>query len=161
MFQEERMDIMVRKATGADVAGIATILRELGWFETIIAETEDETQARVAAIVQAARADQYLSVYVAEGDDERVMGYASVHWLAYGYLAGPEGFISELYILEADRGHGVGTLLLESIQLEARVRGCHRLRLINIARRESYHREFYKRLGWEERPGDFSFEFIL
>jgi len=155
------MDIMVRNAASADVPGISTILRELGWFDTITGENEAATLARIGAIVKAAQNEECQSVYVAEGDDERVMGYASVHWLSYGYLPGPEGFISELYILEADRGHGVGTLLLESIKVEARERGCFRLRLVNIAKRESYHREFYKRLGWEERPGDFSFEYIL
>lgn len=155
------MDIMVRKAKKSDVGGIATILRELQWFDHIDAESFDATFARIAKDLAHCQATDSQTVYVAEGDDGRVMGYASVHWLPYFYLQGLEGFISELFILESDRGHGIGTLLLESIKQEARARGCCRLKLINMNKRESYHREFYKKLGWEERPGDFSFEYLL
>jgi GNAT superfamily N-acetyltransferase len=155
------MDIMVRKANLGDVDGITTILRELQWFETIDSEIFNASRTRVVERLKLCLADESHSVYVAEGDDSRVMGYASVHWLPYFYLQGLEGFISELFIMESDRGHGIGTLLLESIKLEARERGCYRLKLINMHKRESYHREFYKKLGWEERDGDFSFELLI
>lgn len=155
------MDIMVRRAKMSDVDGITTILRELQWFDTLNTESFDSSLARVVERLELCLADESHSVYVAEGDDSRVMGYASVHWLPYFYLPGLEGFISELFIMESDRGHGIGTLLLESIKIEAAERGCFRLKLINMHKRESYHREFYKKLGWEERDGDFSFELIL
>jgi len=155
------MDIMVRKAKKSDADGITTILRELQWFEVIDNETFNETRSRVLESINNGHISNSSTVYVAEGEDGRVMGYAHIHWLRYFYLDGLEGFITELFILEADRGHGVGTLLLESIKVEAVEKGCCRLRLINMAKKESYHREFYKRLGWEERPGDFSFEYIL
>ena len=155
------MDIMVRRAKLGDADGITTILRELKWFETINSETFKASKTRVTNRLKLCMADESHSVYVAEGDDSRVMGYASVHWLPYLYLPGLEGFISELFIMESDRGHGIGTLLLESIKLEATEKGCFRLKLINMHKRESYHREFYKKLGWEERDGDFSFELLL
>jgi len=160
-FSECSMDIMVREARTSDVVGITTILRELQWFEAIDSETFDDSQKRVMERLQLCQVDDSHLVYVAEGDDSRVMGYASVHWLPYFYLPGLEGYISELFIIESDRGHGVGTLILESIKLEAKERGCSRLRLINMRKKESYHREFYKKLGWEERTGDFSFELLL
>jgi GNAT superfamily N-acetyltransferase len=155
------VDIMVREAKMSDVEGITTILRELQWFETIDSESFEESKNRVNERLLLCQADDSHSVFVAEGDDSRVMGYASVHWLPYFYLPGLEGYISELFIMESDRGHGVGTLILESIKLEANERGCSRLRLINMRKKESYHREFYKKLGWEERTGDFSFELLL
>ena len=155
------MDIMVRQANIHDVEDITTILKELQWFKTVDSESFEESKTRVIERLGLCRSDQSHSVYVAEADDGHVMGYASVHWLPYFYLPGLEGFISELFILESDRGHGVGTLLLESIKVEARERGCFRLKLINMHKQESYHREFYKKLGWEERDGDFSFELIL
>jgi GNAT superfamily N-acetyltransferase len=43
--------------------------------------------------------------------------------------------------------------LLEVIEAEAKERGCSRLMLLNLRQRESYRREFYKKHGWEERPG--------
>lgn len=155
------MDIMVREAKMSDVVGITTILRELQWFDTIDSESFEESTNRVKERLLLCQEDNSHTVYVAEGDDSRVMGYASVHWLPYFYLPGLEGYISELFIFESDRGHGVGTLILESIKLEAKERGCSRLRLINMRKKESYHREFYKKLGWEERTGDFSFELLL
>lgn len=155
------MDIMVRRATLADVNGISTILRELQWFPTVDSEDYKATKTRVIERLKMCMADDSHSVYVAEGDDSRVMGYANVHWLPYFYLPGVEGFISELFILESDRGHGIGTLLLDSIKIEAKERDCFRLKLINMHKRESYHREFYKKLGWEERDGDFTFELLI
>jgi GNAT superfamily N-acetyltransferase len=65
---------------------------------------------------------------------------------------GPEGYISELFILESGRGKGVGHALLESVKTLAKERGCARLHLINGSNRESYQRRFYEKLGWKERP---------
>jgi GNAT superfamily N-acetyltransferase len=155
------MDIMVRRANMGDVNGITRILRELLWFEEIDSESALETETRVLERLMLCQADLSHTVYIAEGDDGQVMGYANVHWLPYFYLKGLEGFISELFILEEHRGKGIGTLLLESIKQEAMDRGCSRLKLINMHKKESYHREFYKKLGWEERDGDFSFEYPL
>lgn len=145
------MDIMVRQALISDAGGIAAILRELGWFDYIDREAEQDTEARTVERLQLTRKGTSHSVYVAEGDDGRVMGYAAVHWLPYLLLQGLEGFISELFIREADRRHGVGSLLLETIKEDALQKGCSRLMLINLHKRESYHRQFYIKQGWEER----------
>ena len=66
-------------------------------------------------------------------------------------MRGPEGFVSELFVRDSARGHGVGKQLLEAIETEARARGCVRLSLINLRSRESYQRQFYIKAGWEER----------
>jgi len=97
--------------------------------------------------------DDSHTVYVAEDSAGAVVGYAAVHWLPYMLLAGPEGYVSELFIQESARGKGAGTKLLEVIEAEAKERGCSRLMLLNLRQRESYQREFYKKHGWEERPG--------
>ncbi len=39
----------------------------------------------------------------------------------------------------------------EAIQAEAQKRGCSRLMLFNLRKRESYQRHFYPKHGWEER----------
>jgi GNAT superfamily N-acetyltransferase len=79
------------------------------------------------------------------------VGYIAVHWLAYLFLPGLEGFISELFVREAARGAGVGRRLLEAVTQDAKKRGCYRLSLLNGRHRESYLRKFYEKLGWEER----------
>jgi GNAT superfamily N-acetyltransferase len=151
------MDIMVRRATANDAAGISAVLRELDWFDIFNEEEESVTNQRVVECLQLCSADDSHTVYVAEGEDERIMGYSSVHWLPYFLFPGREGYVSELFIRESDRGQGVGTLLLESIKREAMERGCSRLMLINMRKRESYHREFYVKKGWLEREGAANF----
>jgi GNAT superfamily N-acetyltransferase len=151
------MDIMVRRATANDAAGISAVLRELDWFDIFREEEESVTNQRVVECLRLCSADDSHTVYVAEGEDERIMGYSSVHWLPYCLFPGPEGYVSELFIRESDRNQGVGTLLLESIKREAMERGCSRLMLINMRKRESYHREFYVKKGWVEREGAANF----
>lgn len=155
------MDTMVREAIPEDAEGIAIVLRELGWFEHIISEPETVTIQRVLQRLQLCNADQSHSVYVAEASDGHIMGYAGVHWLPTLYMKGIEGYVSELFILEDERDQGVGTLLLDHIQLEARNRGCYRLSLINMKGRESYHRQFYLKNGWEERESAANFVLFL
>jgi GNAT superfamily N-acetyltransferase len=155
------MDIMVRQASLADARGIARVLRDLGWFEHLAQESEDATTQRVTERLQTAQSNQSHTIYVAEGMDGQVMGYCAVHWLPILLLKGLEGYISELFIREDDRGKGIGTLLLESVQHEALTRGCSRLMLLNMRKRESYHREFYLKKGWHERDGAANFVFTL
>jgi GNAT superfamily N-acetyltransferase len=94
---------------------------------------------------------------VAANEDGRLIGYVAVHWLPYLFLSGPEGFISELFVAETARSSGVGKLLLQTVESEAKERGCSRLQLINFKNRESYQRKFYQKAGWEERPDGASF----
>lgn len=155
------MDIIIRNAEISDCEEIADILRDLGWFENISAEPDEATLKRVTRQMAICLSFKNQSVYVGEDFEGRVVGYASVHWHPYFFLPGPEGFISELFVREEARGRGVGSLLLEAIIKEARERGCARLMLINLHKRESYHREFYKKQGWEERGGAANFIYTL
>jgi GNAT superfamily N-acetyltransferase len=152
------MGISIRKAEIIDAASIAEIIRSLGWFAHVNAETPDETRSRVTRHLELCLADDSHSVYVAqvpasaENLTEKVVGYVAVHWLPYLLLAGAEGYVSELFIRESERGLGIGTQLLAMVEAEAARRGCTRLMLLNMRQRESYQREFYIKHGWEERP---------
>jgi GNAT superfamily N-acetyltransferase len=76
-------------------------------------------------------------------------------------MAGPEGYVSELFVRESARGQGVGGQLLDAIETEARARGCTRLSLINLRHRESYRRQFYVKAGWQERGAAANFIYAL
>ncbi len=106
-------------------------------------------------------ADECHSVFVATGPKDNIIGYASVHWLPYLFLPGPEGFVSECFVVESYRGMGVGSRLLEAVKSEARQRGCTRLELVNFKQRESYQRGFYAKQGWEERSLAANFVYML
>lgn len=144
--------VRIRSAGEQDTPAIADILRGLGWFAHINSESATDTEQRVKYNFQLCTADDSHSVYIAEKSTGEVVGYVAVHWLPYLLLAGPEGYVSELFVGDSARGQGVGTKLLDAVKAEARGRGCSRLMLLNIRNRESYQRGFYKKVGWEERP---------
>jgi GNAT superfamily N-acetyltransferase len=159
--QEPEMDIQVRKAEPQDTPVIAELLRSLGFFAHINAEEPGATQDRVARHFAMCDADDSHSVFVAQGPAGEILGYGAVHWLPYLILAGPEGYISELFVRESHRGQGIGSQLLKVMEAEARERGCSRLMLINLRKRESYRRRFYHKQGWEEREGAANFVYPL
>ncbi len=155
------MDIQIQRAVVADAAAIADLLHEIGFFARINREALGETRERVAGHLALCLADDSHTIYVAVDPQGGMAGYAAVHWLPYLFLAGPEGYVSELFLREAARGQGTGARLLETVKAEARERGCARLNLLNNRERESYLRGFYARQGWEERPDMANFVYRL
>lgn len=155
----EYIDIIIRPATNNDAPALTVLLRAMNWFRRIQEEPPETTAAFVAAQLQRCLATGAHLVLVAEQPDGTLAGYVAVHWLPYLFMAGPEGYVSELFVLEGARGQGLGTRLLERAVNEARARGCVRLQLINFRHRESYTRQFYTKAGWEER--DLAANFVL
>lgn len=155
------MAITIRKASLVDAGDLARLLREINLFPAVQAEQPGETLARVQRHLAQCLQDSSHSVYVAENRDGGLVAYVSVHWLPYLMLKGPEGFVSELFVVAPARSQGIGTRLLESVQAEARQRGCFRLSLENMRGRESYQRRYYEKAGWEERPEAANFVYYL
>lgn len=146
------MAIRVRNIGAQDVVQVAELLEEIGWFEFFKKEPIAAASERVKSHIEQCRADDSHSAFVAETLDGEIVGYVSVHWLPYLFLQGLEGYVSELFVRESARGQGIGRELLQTIEIEAKARGCVRLSLINLRNRESYMRQFYVKAGWEERP---------
>ena len=155
------MDIAIRKARLADSGRISDLLRCIDLFPAVQAEGPAETLQRIQRHVALCLGDDSHSVYIAEDKGGALLAYATVHWLPYMILKGPEGFVSELFVDAAARGQGIGTRLLEIVEAEARQRGCARLSLINMRNRESFQRGFYAKLGWQERPDAANFVLLL
>jgi ribosomal protein S18 acetylase RimI-like enzyme len=144
--------ITVRRAQHEDVAIITDIIRKLGWFPHVENESPSATEMRVLLHLELADADDSHTVLVATDEEEGVAGYISVHWLPYLMLAGPEGYVSELFVREDSRGKGVGTILMNDVKELAIAKGCSRLMLLNRRDSTSSESEFYEHLGFEERP---------
>jgi GNAT superfamily N-acetyltransferase len=155
------MDFAIRMATADDARQLALLLAGIGWFDVFNSGTSDASTARVSARLRECLADESHSTYVAEIPAGEIAGYGSVHWLPYLFMAGPEGYISELFVRESARGQGVGRQLLDAIKTEAMARGCQRLSLINLRNRESYERQFYIKAGWRERGDAANFVYLL
>jgi GNAT superfamily N-acetyltransferase len=145
------MTYPIRPAQPTDAEALAQLLLDLGWSAHLGGKSVEEILPTVRQHLELCLADDSHSIYVAEAEGGGLAGYGSVHWLPYLFLPGPEGFVSELFVHEAARGLGVGSRLLETIKEEAIQRGCFRLSLLNNRNRESYHRSFYQKQGWEER----------
>jgi GNAT superfamily N-acetyltransferase len=140
----------VRPAQPDDAAGIAAVLRDVGWFEHISDEPEGETVARVSEQLARCAADAGHTVLVVESPEGRILGYAAVHWFP-NLMKGGDGYISELFLREAARGQGIGGQLLTAIEREAQRRGINRLMLFNRKERASYQRGFYPKHGYVQR----------
>lgn len=151
----------IRLATMDDAPGLAELLRNIGWFRRVNEESPEKTEQYVTAELALALANDSHTIWVAVGGDGRTLAYAAVHWLPYLFLAGPEGYLSELFVHDQARGQGIGSRLLEAVKAEAKRRGCLRLQLVNFRQRESYQRSFYAKAGWEERPDGASFVLYL
>jgi GNAT superfamily N-acetyltransferase len=148
-----KMDIRIRPAVQADIPTLANIIRSLNYFAHITSEAPEKTEERMGRHLALCDADQSHLILVAQDSSTGpVVGYGAVHWNPYLLLAGPEGYVSELFVTQAYRGHGIGKKILNAIKAEAEKRGCARLMLLNLRRRESYQRRFYAKAGWEERP---------
>lgn len=138
----------IRPARLEDVSAIGRLLVELGDLPMLAGQDIADVVARH---VPAAIASPDTTLLVAE-DGAGLIGYANVHWVHDLFMPGPEGYLSELFVLEAHSGRGLGSELLGRIEAEAHERGAYRLSLLNAKRRASYERRFYERHGWEERP---------
>ncbi len=153
-------DITIRRAHRGDAAALAHFLKTLDYFPRLEKLTLEAVQVQVARHLSACLNDESHSVYLAEMDGA-VLGYTNVHWLPYLFLAGPEGYVSELFVATAARGQGVGTKLLDAAKAEGQNRGCSRLSLLNMRDRESYLRGFYAKDGWREREDAANFVFDM
>ena len=151
----------LRKATAQDAEQLTSLLKDIGWFEALTNDSVESSMERVRSQLERCLADGSHSVFVAESDQGDVTGYISVHWLPYLFMAGPEGYVSELFVCGSARGDGIGRQLLELVYDEARKRGCKRLSLINLRIRESYQRQFYTKAGWRERSEAANFIRVL
>lgn len=145
------MDFAIRQAGEGDAQALSALIRGLGVFRRLESEDASVTASRVARHLDMCLVDDSHSLFVATDADGELLAYAAVHWLPYLFLAGPEGYLSELFVAPAARDRGIGTALLDTVVQEAKARGCARLMLEAVRTRESYARGFYTKRGWIER----------
>lgn len=145
--------LRIRKARTDDALAMAMILREIGWSEKRNELKLDEVSRPIEELIRHANNDQDgHTVLVAVGDEGKVVGFTSVHWVPFIMLGSFEGYVSDVFVSPRARGKGAGKLLVQKIMEEGKKRGCMRLMVTNGKDKSSYKRGFYKKLGWAERP---------
>lgn len=83
----------------------------------------------------------YQIVFVEEGDRvAAAAGYRFLHTMAWGHIL----YIDDLVALQAAHGTGLGTLLLQHLQKEAKERGCDAVHLDTGYQRHLAHRAYLR-----------------
>jgi len=98
---------------------------------------EEEFVARWRGQVE----EGYRIVFIEEGDKVvAAAGYRFLHTMAWGHIL----YLDDLIALQAAHGTGLGTLLLQYLQKEARERGCDAVHLDTGYQRHLAHRAYLR-----------------
>jgi len=131
------LELTVRDAREEDSAAIADLLGQLGYPASAGAVPARIDRMRAAG-------DR---VVVAEVDGS-VAGLAALHVSPSLEHSTPAGKLAALVVDEAHRGMGLGRVLVDAMEAEARERGCGVFFLTTAEGRADAH-AFYERLGLE------------
>jgi len=146
-------EIRIRNAEVKDAVSMAEILREIGWSDRRNAMPLEEVSGPIEKLI-----DHYMndreghSMLIAVDEDDKVVGFTTVHWVPFVMLGSWEGYVSDVFVSPSAGGKGAGSALIERVMEEGKERGCMRLMLTNGKEKPSYKFGFYKKMGWTERP---------
>ncbi len=145
--------LKIRKATTQDAYSMAGILQEIGWSEKRNSMSQSEVAEPIKLLIDHAIKDpRGHTIYVAVDHEGKAVGFTNVHWVPFIMLGSIEGYVSDVFVSPSASGKGAGRLLIEEIIREGKSRDAYRLMVTNGKEKPSYKREFYKKLGWSERP---------
>ncbi|NEA31696.1 GNAT family N-acetyltransferase [Streptomyces sp. SID13031] len=147
-------DLVIRRATATDLAGIVAMLAD----DEIGAGRENLTdltpyQAAFAAI----EADPNQVLVVAERNDELVGTLQLTITPGLSRQGTTRGLVEAVRVASSARGTGLGTTLMEWSIEEARSRGCTVVQLTSDKARADAHR-FYLQLGFEQSHEGFKLQ---
>lgn len=129
--------IEIRGATAGDVAGLASLLAELGYPapEASIAERLELVLASGEIVLVAVRRDA-------------LVGLLTGHVTPVLHRPAPVGRITALVITERARGQGVGRALVTAAEAALAARGCGMVEVTSNRRRTDAH-AFYEHVGYQ------------
>ncbi len=145
--------LKVRKAIGEDASFIAEILREIGWSERRNSIPLEEVTNPIKSLIEHSIKDpEGHTIHVAVDEEDKVIGFTTVHWVPFVMLGGIEGYVTDLFVSPSASGMGAGNLLIDAVKEEGKSRDAYRLMVTNGKEKPSYERGFYNKAGWTERP---------
>jgi ribosomal protein S18 acetylase RimI-like enzyme len=134
----------VRRATLADVDRVAELF---ALYRVFYGEERDVAAAASFLRSRLERAESI--VYIAEAEDEAVLGFAQVYPSFASVELGAAWRLNDLYVLEAARGRGVAALLMRAVRDGASGAGAVWVDLEtavdNLTAQRLYEREGYAR----------------
>jgi GNAT superfamily N-acetyltransferase len=136
--------IVIRDATEPDAPAIAGLLGELGY-----PAGAESIPGRIGRM----RAEPGQHLLVAESDGQ-VVGMATVVVRHVINNDAPFGRLASIVVADGWRSRGIGQRLVEHAEEIARQTGCNLIEVTSADHRPRAH-DFYRRLGYTERPRRF------
>lgn len=133
--------LTVRAARPEDVPALLELMRALAAFEGYLDDFAVDAQA---LLDRAFGPSAQCQVFIAESDS--LCGYAVAQSIAFTYDLRPSVRLKELYVVQTQRGSGVGKRLMQSVARWARAQNAGRLLWDVLAGNDAAER-FYARLG--------------
>lgn len=118
------MSLGVRPAVPDDLPALLPMVRDLQLHEHLPPPGKE-----VEAALRSLLADDRLGCVLVAEQEGQPVGYTV---LGFGYsleFHGRDAFVDELYVADAARGQGLGTLLLDAAEMACRARGIKALHL--------------------------------
>jgi GNAT superfamily N-acetyltransferase len=129
--------MLIRPMTATDLDDVTRLCDQLGYLST---------PAQIAHRFGLLLDSSGNALFVAEGEDERVVGW--VHVVGRVYLdSDPFAQVGGIVVDDRYRGQGVGAALMAAAERWAAERGYDEMRLWTNVRRDGAH-AFYERLGY-------------
>ena len=134
-------EILVRKATAADMPAALMLIHELADFEKA---PDAVTNTVVAMVEDGFGSNPIFGCYVAEIEN-RVVGIA-IYYVKYSTWNGKGLYLDDLIVTEEHRGKGIGKKLFDVYMQEAKCIGANMLHW-QVLDWNSRAIKFYERLG--------------
>ncbi len=141
MEDKQSMSCTIRVGLPEDINKLHALISELAAFERSLPEV---TNTPEQLLHDGFKENPLFGFYVAEVAGE-VIGFV-LYYYRYSTWKGKVLYIEDLYINPAQRGQGVGKLLIEVMQQHAKTEQCQRLMLQVLDWNESAI-AFYQKMG--------------
>jgi GNAT superfamily N-acetyltransferase len=146
---------IIREATADDLPRLVELLFDLSQMGETPQGVLEPVSPRQVAVLAEMQADPRIICWVIEvgGKVAGSLVFYLLPNLSHG--ARPGAIVENVVVDPAQRGLGLGRLLMEHAEAEARARGCYKISLTSNRRREDAHR-FYDGLGYHRSHVGFS-----
>jgi GNAT superfamily N-acetyltransferase len=133
------MSISIRQATEDDFEPIYNLIRKFSEFIG--------TPEKVSVNVEKMKKDKDIFKCLVAVDGDKVIGFATYFFTYYSW-SGKALYLDDLYVIDAYRGRGIGTKLMDAITDMAVTSACVKLKW-QVSRWNNKAIEFYKKRGAE------------
>ncbi|MBT8251514.1 MAG: GNAT family N-acetyltransferase [Nitrosopumilus sp.] len=144
-------NVIIRSSTSKDIPVILGLLYDLGRPKPKTDSDFEEFRKLVTKYTK----DSDKIILVAEIDNVKIVGMASMIFLPRLNQTTLEMYIPELVVHEKHQNQGVGKKLINSCIALAKEKKCHRIRLESGNLRKNSH-QFYTHLGFEQSAYSFT-----